>query len=96
MLDFIQVSDDFSQLHLDWDNGTKSVLSAQVLRQEARDAMSKRERYDFGEVRVVPNIQITALEMVGSTGINIQFSDGHERAIYPIPYLKQLSETFSN
>jgi len=96
MLDNIRVSEDYAQLQLDWDNGAQSTLAASVLRREARDASSVRERHDRGQVHVIPNIQITALEMVGTTGINIQFSDGHQRAIFPIPYLKQLSDAFSN
>lgn len=56
----------------------------------AKDAASVRELYDNNMIRVDPTITITAMEMVGSTGINIQFSDGHDRAIYPIPYLKEL------
>ena len=34
---------------------------------------------------------ITKLSGMGSTGINIHFSDGHEKAIYPFPYLEKLA-----
>ncbi len=93
MLDTLRVLEDSTQLDLIWENGTVSRLSAADLRASAKDAASIREMYDNNKIRVDPAIKITAMEMVGSTGINIQFSDGHDRAIYPIPYLKDLCET---
>jgi DUF971 family protein len=36
------------------------------------------------------------LEPVGGFGVNIHFSDGHDRGIYPFVYLKELSERFDN
>jgi DUF971 family protein len=79
-----------------WLDGPSSELSAQILRQEARDAASVRARYDHGHFAVAEDLQITALEPVGGFGVNIHFSDGHDRGIYPFVYLKELSERFDN
>lgn len=92
MLDTLKVMDDCTQLDLLWENGTQNRLSAAALRGNARDAASIRELHDNNKIKVDPAIKITAMEMVGSTGINIKFSDGHDRAIYPIPYLKDLCD----
>lgn len=96
MLDSLQVSDDLTRLKISWINGDASELTAQTLRQEARDSASVRERYDHGPFAVAADIQITALEQVGAHGVNIHFSDGHDRGIYPFVYLRELSDRFDN
>lgn len=96
MLDTLRVEEDCQTLALIWDDGTETRLAATTLRAQARDASTIRQRIDTNTVKVMLGIEITAMEMVGSTGINIHFSDGHERAIYPISYLKELSDRFDN
>ena len=96
MLDLLQVSDDLTRLKISWIDGSATELSAQTLRQEARDAASVRARYDTGSFAAAANLQITALEQVGAYGVNIHFSDGHDRGIYPFTYLKELSDRFDN
>ena len=96
MIDRLTASDDARQLRVTWTSGAVSELSAETLRREARDAKSVRERYDTGTVAVAPGIWITDLVQVGAHGVNVQFSDGHDRAIYPFPYLRELSERFDN
>ena len=96
MIESIAATEDASALRVNWDNGAVSTLSAADLRREARDAVSIRERLDHDEVRVMPGITITGLQQVGAQGVNVQFSDGHDRAIYPFAYLRELSERFDN
>jgi len=96
MLDSLNVSEDWTRLQISWSDGSESQLGAQVLRQQARDAGSVRDRLDHGQVSASPDIKITALTQVGAAGVNIHFSDGHERAIYPFVYLRELSERFDN
>jgi DUF971 family protein len=94
MLDSLQVSNDLKRLKLSWLNGPETELTAQTLRQEARDAASVRARFDHGSFAAAADLQITALEPVGAFGVNIHFSDGHDRGIYPFVYLKELSDRF--
>lgn len=96
MLDSLQVSDDLVRLKIRWLDGGSSELTAQTLRQEARDAASVRARHGNGPFAAAADLQITALEQVGAFGVNIHFSDGHDRGIYPFVYLKELSERFDN
>ncbi len=96
MLESLQVSDDLTRLEMTWTDGSANVLPAQVLRQEARDAASVRARFDHGSFAVAQDLQIMALNQVGPAGVNIHFSDGHDRAIYPFVYLRELSERFDN
>jgi len=96
MLDTLKVLDDCTQLGLVWEDGSQTKVSAHALRANAKDAASIRQVYDYKQIKVQADIRITAMEMVGLTGVNIHFSDGHDRAIYPIPYLKELSDRFDN
>lgn len=91
MIDSLAASDDCQHLTVTWESGEQTVFSAEYLRREARDAWSVRERLDHGEVTVLPGIRITGLTQIGN-GVNVHFSDGHEKAIYPFPYLRELSD----
>ncbi len=93
MIQSIAISTDASELLLINAEGTKQALSAIKLRKAARDAGSLRERLDNGDIEVAENITITGLQQVGSTGLNIKFSDGNHRAIYPIAYLNELMQS---
>jgi DUF971 family protein len=92
------LSTDTAQAHLtvEWSDGGQSTLSAATLRRAARDAGSVYQRATTGDVDVAADLMITALVQVGSNGVNIQFSDGNDRAIYPFPYLRELSESHDN
>ncbi|WP_413718706.1 gamma-butyrobetaine hydroxylase-like domain-containing protein [Silicimonas sp. MF1-12-2] len=93
MIDNLVASDDCQHLTVTWESGEETVLSAACLRKEAKDAWSIRERIDNGEVSVAQGIRITGLTQIGN-GVNIHFSDGHDKAIYPFPYLRELSDRF--
>ena len=92
MIHHLSASDDSRFLNVHWDTGECSTMSAEALRREAQDAWSRRERIDHGEVTVAPGLRITGLHAVGAYGVNVHFSDGHDKAIYPFPYLRALSE----
>jgi len=91
MIDSLAASEDCQHLTVTWESGETSQLSAALLRKEAKDAWSIRERLDHGEVTVAPGITITGLTQFGF-GVNVHFSDGHDKAIYPFPYLRELSD----
>lgn len=94
MLEKLSVDSSAQVLQLEWTDGSVNNLSAKILRAQARDAASVRQRYDNKEIYIQPDLAITAMEQVGTTGVNIHFSDGHARAIFPFPYLRELSEQF--
>lgn len=45
-----------------------------------------------GRLEVDADIDIVATQMMGSSGLNLSFSDGHERGVFPWPYLHAISE----
>lgn len=96
MLDELATTDDQRALRLLWENEPETVLTAEELRRAARDATSIRQLVDHGEIDIPPGLTITALHAVGSYGVNVHFSDGHEKAIYPFSYLRKLSNEFGN
>lgn len=96
MIESFAASEDSQNLKVFWESGKISTLPAALLRREARDAWSVRERLDHGEITVQPNLKITDLVQIGAEGLNVHFSDGHDRAIYPFSYLHKLSKDFDN
>ena len=96
MIDRLSVTPDHRKLIVEWEGGGVSELAALTLRQQARDAYTRRAILDFGQIDVPADIEITALSQVGPAGVNIAFSDGHDRAIYPFVYLRSLSEQYGN
>ena len=96
MIDSLAATPDAQSLKIFWTEGRETVLSAHLLRREAKDAWTIREKIDFGEVAVADGISITALHQVGAAGVNVHFSDGHDKAIYPFVYLRELSDRFDN
>ena len=96
MIDRLDATPDCRNLIVEWKDGATSELSAATLRREARDAYSTRARIDHGEVAVMDGLTITNLVQVGAAGVNVHFSDGHDRAIYPFVYLRELSDQYGN
>ncbi len=86
----LTISKDRALLHATWPDRSFAI-PAKALRVAARDAVSVRERHDNGTVMVPPDITITGVEMVGAMGVNVIFSDGHDRAIFPWAYLREIA-----
>ena len=94
MIERLTATETCEDLSVLWETGEETLLPAAFLRREAKDAWSIRERLDYGEVQVLPGIRITGLYQVGPQGVNVHFSDGHDKAIYPFTYLRELSQRF--
>jgi len=72
------------------DGGTLS-LSAETLWRECPSAQGKMRRMNGAADLTPPGLRIVALNEVGHYALNIVFSDGHDRGIYPWSYLLSLS-----
>ncbi len=66
-------------------------LAAEQLRLACKCAHCTRARVDGHFPESFPGIAITEIGDLGY-GLNISFSDGHNRGIYPKPYLLSLAE----
>jgi len=77
-------------LHLGWME-RELVLSAQALRAACRcaDCLAGRDAPVAGEVSL-SDVRLTDARPVGHYALQLCFDDGHERGIYPWPYLAGL------
>jgi DUF971 family protein len=65
-------------------------IAAEQLRLSCKCAHCTRARFDDRFPEAFPGIAITEISDLGY-GLNISFSDGHNRGIYPKPYLLSLA-----
>jgi DUF971 family protein len=86
-----EVSPDLASLSLTTANGQRAALSAERLRVACKCAHCIRARFDDRFPEHFPGIAIVQVNDLGY-GLNIAFSDGHNRGIYPKPYLSELGE----
>ena len=77
-------------LELAWD-GAVALLSGATLRTACRCAGCESARRLGGQRPDHAGVLLTHIEILGSAGLHCTFSDGHERGIYPWPYLRALS-----
>jgi DUF971 family protein len=88
-LDEIRKGEGATSLRLSFEGGTTVVLCASLLWLECRSAEGVLRR--LGGVPAPENLTITALQAVGDYAINIAFSDGELRGIYPFSFLADLA-----
>ena len=67
-------------------------LDSAKLRMACRCAHCTRARIDGKFPSEFPGVTIETLTAMGHYGVNIAFSDGHARGIYPWSYLSELLE----
>ena len=83
------------QLEVLWNDGLRGTLGAPTLRAACRCAACESLRRAGNLAAPVAGIAITVLQPVGEFGLQLGFSDGHDRGIYPWAYLHGLSSTRS-
>jgi DUF971 family protein len=70
-------------------------LSAQRLRDACRCAGCTRARVDGRAAPADATIAVSAIDPVGGYGVNLGFSDGHGRGIFPWLYLREIDEAIT-
>ena len=70
--------------------GRARRLGAEQLRAACRCAGCTAARRLGGPVAAAAGIRISAARPVGGYGLNIGFSDGHARGLFPFTYLDEL------
>ncbi|MGI4813835.1 MAG: gamma-butyrobetaine hydroxylase-like domain-containing protein [Janthinobacterium lividum] len=76
-------------LTLHWSDGVSQTLRHDALRRACLCAQCRRIRLDGGEIIVPPDISIEDVVTMGY-GVQLVFSDGHARGIYPWQFLADL------
>lgn len=79
-------------LSLAWDGGDY-LLDAGHLRANCRCATCRKLWLQGSAVASAPFPELTAASPAGSYGLQLHFTDGHDRGIYPWIYLRELIAT---
>ena len=85
-----EVSADLATLVVRTTQDDEVRIAAEQLRLSCKCAHCTRARFDDRFPERFPGIAITEIGDLGY-GLNISFSDGHNRGIYPKPYLLSLA-----
>jgi DUF971 family protein len=88
--DDCEISADLASLSFPMADGPSLVLTADKLRASCKCAHCIRARIDERFPKAFPGIAIVGVNDLGY-GLNIAFSDGHDRGIYPKEYLASLA-----
>ena len=86
-----EASPDLASLAMTTSDGSRMTLAAEMLRLACKCAHCTRARFDGRFPEAFPGIAIVEIGDLGY-GLNIAFSDGHNRGIYPKSYLLALAE----
>jgi prepilin-type processing-associated H-X9-DG protein len=80
------------RLRVTWQPGNEAEIYADRLRAHCRCAWCTRARIAGTFAASFEGIAIERLTPIGGYAINIAFSDGHARGIYPWIYLRKIAE----
>ena len=89
----ITLSRDRRHLRLVWRDGREDALNTQTLRDACRSSDALRARIDGRQADLLPDLTIQKVELVGGYALNLAFSDGEDRGIYPWRFLRELADT---
>jgi DUF971 family protein len=87
----IRLARDRRSLLVDWGDGRRDAATAKALREASRSSRSVRARVDGWFVPASDDLTILEIRPVGRYAINLVFSDGYDRGIYPWRYLREIS-----
>jgi DUF971 family protein len=87
----VAYSADGSELHVTLATGERMMIAATTLRAACRCAHCRRAQIDSVFPERFVHLTISEVSWVGGYGINVAFSDGHSRGIYPFSYLSEIA-----
>ncbi len=79
------------QLELQWADGHPLALPASYLRQHCHCTHCRRTGMAEALAQSSVGVTLTDATPVGQYGVQLHFSDGHDRGIYPWAYLRDLA-----
>jgi len=80
-----------SQLEVCWDDGSTDLISEQNLRRHCA-CSTCRSKKQMGIDLMTDNPSVTEIVLMGTTGVQIIFADGHDRGVYPWAYLHAIAK----
>ena len=79
-----------TQLQLDWPD-QRQILDAHLLRRHCRCTECRSRLLRGAQVEPGADLRLLRVEAAGAYGLQLIFSDGHQRGIYPWAYLRALA-----
>jgi DUF971 family protein len=78
-------------LELAWGDGARVLLGGAALRSACRCAGCERARRSGHPVGAATSVRVVDLRPMGEGAVQICFSDGHDRGVYPWAYLQAIA-----
>ena len=78
-------------LDVEWADGTSAALPYRTLREGCPCAACRQQRRAAGAT-ADGEAEVAAILPYGPSAVQIRFSDGHDRGIFPFSYLRELYE----
>lgn len=79
-----------SSLDITWSDGEMSHISGGSLRRHCA-CSGCRSRQVIGTELITDSAKVTKINLMGSTGLQIIFADGHDRGVFPWAYLHAIA-----
>ena len=76
-----------------WPDGTSQQIPALTLRSKSRSARSLSKRIKNEPDNFEINLTIENVSMVGSYAINVKFSDGYDKGVFPWNMLREITSS---
>ena len=76
-----------------WPDGTSQQIPALTLRSKSRSARSLSQRIKNEPDNFEINLTIENVSMVGSYAINVKFSDGYDKGVFPWNMLREITSS---
>lgn len=86
----VRLKEQAGELEITWQNGDIHRISGDDLRRYCA-CSSCRSRNFVGMRLVTESADIETVNLIGNTALQIVFSDGHDRGIFPWPYLNAIA-----
>jgi DUF971 family protein len=87
----IDITENGRSLVIEWPSGRRDVLDARQLWRDCPSAQGKVRRRNTPQLEADSGLRIVAVTAVGNYAINLVFSDGHDRGIYPWALLQEFA-----
>jgi DUF971 family protein len=90
--DAVTVGENGCVLLARWPAGAEARIEAALLWAECPSAQGRRRRLEGAQVCPPRDLTIIGVKAIGNYAINIAFSDGHDRGVYPWALLATLAQ----
>jgi len=91
----VRLKSKLNELELSWPDGLTSRLSCLVLRRSCGCSNCTQAKRTGRLSLIDADIRVERVELSGVSGLQLFFSDGHYRGLYPWAFLRELSEQVS-